>query len=242
MLVDMKKIMLLVMSILLLTGCKRDDNKLILATEAGFAPYEYYQDGEIVGVDIDIAREIAASLGKELVIKDVSFDFIINEIKSGKSDIGAAGMSITKERLEEVDFSVEYAVSNQVVIVPMDSKITSIDQISNQRIAVQLGTVADSYVNENYKDATVIRQKKYLSMVEDLKAGKVDLIIMDLLPASEIVKSNDGLKILDEYLFTDKYGMAIKKGNKELLDKVNDVLTRLMSEGKIEEYTIKHTQ
>lgn len=238
----MKKIMLLVMSILLLTGCKRDDNKLILATEAGFAPYEYYQDGEIVGVDIDIAREIAASLGKELVIKDVSFDFIINEIKSGKSDIGAAGMSITKERLEEVDFSVEYAVSNQVVIVPMDSKITSIDQISNQRIAVQLGTVADSYVNENYKDATVIRQKKYLSMVEDLKAGKVDLIIMDLLPASEIVKSNDGLKILDEYLFTDKYGMAIKKGNKELLDKVNDVLTRLMSEGKVEEYTIKHTQ
>ena len=230
------------MSILLLTGCKRDDNKLILATEAGFAPYEYYQDGEIVGVDIDIAREIAASLGKELVIKDVSFDFIINEIKSGKSDIGAAGMSITKERLEEVDFSVEYAVSNQVVIVPMDSKITSIDQISNQRIAVQLGTVADSYVNENYKDATVIRQKKYLSMVEDLKAGKVELIIMDLLPASEIVKSNDGLKILDEYLFTDKYGMAIKKGNKELLDKVNDVLTRLMSEGKIEEYTIKHTQ
>lgn len=238
----MKKFMLLVMSILLLTGCKRDDNKLILATEAGFAPYEYYQDGEIVGVDIDIAREIAASLGKELVIKDVSFDFIINEIKSGKSDIGAAGMSITKERLEEVDFSVEYAVSNQVVIVPMDSKITSIDQISNQKIAVQLGTVADSYVNENYKDATVIRQKKYLSMVEDLKAGKVDLIIMDLLPASEIVKSNDGLKILDEYLFTDKYGMAIKKGNKELLDKVNDVLTRLMSEGKIEEYTIKHTQ
>lgn len=234
--------MLLVMSILLLTGCKSDDSKLILATEAGFAPYEYYQDGEIVGVDIDIAREIAASLGKELVIKDVSFDFIINEIKSGKSDIGAAGMSITKERLEEVDFSVEYAVSNQVVIVPMDSKITSIDQISNQRIAVQLGTVADSYVNENYKDATVIRQKKYLSMVEDLKAGKVDLIIMDLLPASEIVKSNDGLKILDEYLFTDKYGMAIKKGNKELLDKVNDVLTRLMSEGKIEEYTIKHMQ
>jgi len=238
----MRKIMLLVMSILLLTGCKSDDNKLILVTEAGFAPYEYYQDGEIVGVDIDIAREIAASLGKELVIKDVSFDFIINEIKSGKSDIGAAGMSITKERLEEVDFSVEYAVSNQVVIVPMDSKITSIDQISNQRIAVQLGTVADSYVNENYKDATVIRQKKYLSMVEDLKAGKVDLIIMDLLPASEIVKSNDGLKILDEYLFTDKYGMAIKKGNKELLDKVNDVLTRLMSEGKIEEYTIKHMQ
>lgn len=238
----MKKFMLLVMSILLLTGCKRDDNKLILATEAGFAPYEYYQDGEIVGVDIDIAREIATSLGKELVIKDVSFDFIINEIKSGKSDIGAAGMSITKERLEEVDFSVEYAVSNQVVIVPMDSKITSIDQISNQRIAVQLGTVADSYVNKNYKDATVIRQKKYLSMVEDLKAGKVDLIIMDLLPASEIVKSNDGLRILDEYLFTDKYGMAIKKGNKELLDKVNDVLTRLMSEGKIEEYTIKHTQ
>ena len=167
------------MSILLLTGCKRDDNKLILATEAGFAPYEYYQDGEIVGVDIDIAREIANAMGKELVIKDVSFDFIINEIKSGKSDIGAAGMSITKERLEEVDFSVEYAVSNQVVIVSENSKITNINQISNQKIAVQLGTVADSYVDENYEDAIVIRQKKYLSMVEDLKAGKGIEVTLD---------------------------------------------------------------
>ena len=238
----MKKIMLLVMSILLLTGCKSDDNKLILVTEAGFAPYEYYQDGEIVGVDIDIAREIAASLGKELVIKDVSFDFIINEIKSGKSDIGAAGMSITKERLEEVDFSVEYAVSNQVVIVPMDSKITSIDQISNQRIAVQLGTVADSYVNENYKDATVIRQKKYLSMVEDLKAGKVDLIIMDNLPAQEIIKANDGLKLLPGYLFSDSYGIAVKKGNTDLLNSINTVLEKLQSEGKIEEYIINHSK
>lgn len=238
----MKKIMLLVMSILLLTGCKRDDNKLILATEAGFAPYEYYQDGEIVGVDIDIAREIALSLGKELVIKDVSFDFIINEIKSGKSDIGAAGMSITKERLEEVDFSVEYAVSNQVVIVPMDSKITSIDQISNQRIAVQLGTVADSYVNENYKDATVIRQKKYLSMVEDLKAGKVDLIIMDELPGKKIVENNENLIILDGFVFEDNYAIAVKKGNALLLNKINEVIDNLKNSGKIDEYILEYSK
>lgn len=238
----MKKIMLLVMSILLLTGCKRDDNKLILATEAGFAPYEYYQDGEIVGVDIDIAREIALSLGKELVIKDVSFDFIINEIKSGKSDIGAAGMSITKERLEEVDFSVEYAVSNQVVIVPMDSKITSIDQISNQRIAVQLGTVADSYVNENYKDATVIRQKKYLSMVEDLKAGKVDLIIMDELPGKKIVENNENLIILDGFVFEDNYAIAVKKGNTQLLNKINEVIDNLKNSGKIDEYILEYSK
>lgn len=230
------------MSILLLTGCKRDDNKLILATEAGFAPYEYYQDGEIVGVDIDIAREIAASLGKELVIKDVSFDFIINEIKSGKSDIGAAGMSITKERLEEVDFSVEYAVSNQVVIVPMDSKITSIDQISNQRIAVQLGTVADSYVNENYKDATVIRQKKYLSMVEDLKAGKVDLIIMDELPGKKIVENNENLIILDGFVFEDNYAIAVKKGNTQLLNKINEVIDNLKNSGKIDEYILEYSK
>ena len=213
-----------------------------MVTEAGFAPYEYYDNNKIVGVDVEIAKEIASALGKKLVIKDVYFDAIINEIKSGKADFALAGMSVNEERKKQVDFSNTYISSKQIVIVRNDSDIKNISQINNKKIAVQLGTIADSYVTNNNITKDIVRQKKYLSMAEDLKAGKVDLIIMDLLPASEIVKSNDGLKILDEYLFTDKYGMAIKKGNKELLDKVNDVLTRLMSEGKIEEYTIKHTQ
>ncbi len=234
-------VLCLLLIVLITTGCGKSNDKLIMVTEAGFAPYEYYENNEIVGVDIDIAKEIASYLGKELEVKDVAFDSIINELNSGKADFAAAGMSITAERLEEVDFSVEYVTSNQVVIVRKDTNLT-FDKIDGKKIAVQLGNVADSYAKKNYKNSEIIRQKKYLSMVEDLKAGKVDLIIMDNLPAQEIVKVNDNLKILPGYLFSDSYGIAVKKGNTELINNINIVLNRLMSEGKIEEYIINHSK
>lgn len=238
----MKKCLIgMLMGLVLLTGCSKNENQLVLVTEAGFAPYEYYQGGEIVGVDIDIAKEIANYMGKELVVKDVAFDSIINELNSGKADFAAAGMSITPERLEEVDFSIQYVTSNQVVMVREDSNIT-MDKIDGKKIAVQLGNVADSYAGKNYKNSEIVRQKKYLTMVEDLKAGKVDLIIMDNLPAQEIVKVNNGLKLLPGYLFSDSYGIAVKKGNTELLNSINTVLERLQNEGKVEEYIINHSK
>ncbi len=227
----------------LVSGCSfKNDNKLILVTEAGFAPYEFYQNGEIVGVDIDIAKEIAKELGKELVVKDVSFDFLINEVKSGKADFAAAGISITDERKKQVDFTDEYTVSNQVVVVKKDSPITSFDEISNKKIAVQLGTVADLYVSDNYPDATLIQHKKYLSAVEDIKAGKADCLIMDELPAKEIVKANSGLKIMDGILFQDRYGMIVKKGNDKLRKQINKVLKRLIDDGTIETLVLKYSE
>lgn len=237
----MKKIFLVLMLILLLTGCGKNDDELVMVTEAGFAPYEYYEGGEIVGVDIDIANEIAKELGKKLVIKDIAFDSIVNEVKSGKADFAAAGISYSDERAKEVDFSVNYATSKQVVIVTEDSDISLPEQIKDKKVAVQLGSIADTYVTENYKDATITRQKKYLAAIQDLKTGKVDCVVMDELPAQEILKENSGLKILDKELTQDKYGMIVKKGNKELLDSINKVLNRLISEGKISEYVIKHT-
>ena len=87
---------------LMITGCGKKENELVMVTEAGFAPYEYYKDGQIVGVDIDIANDIAKELGKKLVVKDVAFDSIVNELKSGKADFAAAGMSITEERKKQV--------------------------------------------------------------------------------------------------------------------------------------------
>ena len=237
----LKKLVIVVLA-LLLVGCGRNENELVMVTEAGFAPYEFYENGEIVGVDIEIGKEFAKELGKELVVKDIAFDFIINEVKSGKADFGAAGMSITDERKEEVDFSIEYVVSNQVVVVRKDSNIKTLDDIKDKTISVQLGTTADMYVNENYKDAKVIAQKKYLAAAEDVKAGKSDCIVMDQLPAQELVKENDEIKILDGILFTDKYGMIVKKGNQELLDTINKVLQRLIDENKIEEYVIKYSE
>lgn len=239
----MKKIIVLLCMIMLVAGCgKKDDSKLIMVTEAGFAPYEYYSNGEIVGVDVDIAKEIAASMGKELVIKDIAFDSIINEVKTGKADFGAAGISYNEERAKNVDFTINYSTSKQVVIVKNDSGITNIGDINNKKIAVQLGSIADTYVSSTYKDASVVRQKKYLAAIEDLNTGKVDCVVMDLLPAEQILKTNSGLKILDGALVEDSYGMIVKKGNKELLDNINKVLEKLKNEGKIDEYIIKHTE
>ncbi len=237
------KLSLCLLCLFIITGCgKKDDSKLIMVTEAGFAPYEYYENGEIVGVDVDIAREIAKELGKELVIKDIAFDSIINEIRTGKADIGAAGISYSAERAKKVDFSINYSVSKQVVIIRNDSSINNINDISDKKIAVQLGSVADTYVTENYKNAVIVRQKKYLAAIEDLKVGKVDLVVMDELPAKEIIEKNSGIKILDGELTNDSYGMIVKKGNTELLETVNKVLNRLSSDGSIDKYIIKHTE
>ena len=225
----------------LLFGCNKDDNKLVMVTEAGFAPYEYRDSSGIVGVDVDIAREIAAAMGKELEIKDVAFDSLINELNSGKADFAAAGMSINEERKKEVDFSIEYVSSKQVVVRKDYNKIKNINDLNGKTISVQLGSVADTYVTKNFKNSKIVRQKKFLSAAEDVKAKKSECIIMDELPAKELVKNNSELTILKIELFTDKYAIAVKKGNTELLNKINEVLEKLIEEGKIEEFVINHS-
>lgn len=239
----MKRLCLIIFIMILMCGCtKKNENQLVMVTEAGFAPYEYYENGEVVGVDVDIAKEIAKYLGKKLVVKDIAFDSIINEVKTGKADFGAAGISYSDDRAKNVDFSINYAVSKQVVIVNNNSSITNVNGISNKKIAVQLGSIADTFVTEKYKSANVVRQKKYLAAIEDLKTGKVDCVVMDELPAKEIVSKNEGIKILDGSLTNDSYGMVVKKGNTELLDAINMVLQNLKDEGKIDEFIIKHTE
>lgn len=236
----MKKYLLLLFMILFITGCGKNTNELVMVTEAGFAPYEYYENGEIVGVDVDIAKEIAKALGKELVIKDVAFDSIINEVKTGKADFGAAGISYSEERSESVDFSLNYVVSKNVVITKVNSNI-ALNNIDGKKIAVQLGSIGDTYATNNFKNSEIIRQKKYLAAAQDLKTDKVDLIIMDELPAKEIVNVNNDLKILDGFLTSDSYGMIVQKGNKELLDVINKVINKLKDEGKIDEFILNHT-
>lgn len=238
---SIKALLIFLFAFIFCTGCNRSENELVMVTEAGFAPYEFYDNGKIVGVDIDIAKEIAKYLDKKLVIKDVAFDSIVNELKSGKADFAAAGMSITEEKKKEVDFTIEYAVSNQIVIVNKNSSITSFSELNDKKISVQLGSVGDIYATNNYKNATIDRQKKFLVAAEAVKNNKSDCIIMDDLPAKELVAKNPELKILEGTLFQDTYGMAVKKGNKELLESINKVLQELIDNGKIDEYVLKYT-
>ena len=249
---NLKNILIvLVIGIIVITGIvmsnkskevenKEAKEKLIMATEAGFAPYEFYDGKEIVGVDVEIAKKIAEKAGKELEIKDTDFDSLINEVKTGKADFVAAGLSITEERLEEVDFSVEYAVSKQVILVKNESTAETIEDFYGKKVAVQLGTIADLIITDENPEIELVQHKKYLLAVEDLKADKVEAIVLDSLPAQEIVEKNPEFKILEKEFLIDKYGIAVQKGNVELLKVINEVLNDLMENGKIEEYTVKY--
>ena len=221
----------------LITGCmKEEQEELTLVTEAGFAPYEYYSKGEIVGVDIEIAQKIAKNLGKKLVIKDVAFDSIINEVKTKKSDIGAAGISYTEERAREVAFTDNYSVSKQVIIVNKDSYITSKENLTG-KVAVQLGTTADTYLTKS-TGITLVREKKFLAAIQDLKDGKVNAVVMDELPAKKLITSD--MKILSEPLVTDSYGMVVAKENTELLESCNKVIKQMKESGEIDKILLKH--
>lgn len=235
----MKKYLIFLLFLLLIfTGCgNKTEGELVLVTEAGFAPFEYYSNGKVVGVDIEIGEKIAERLNKKLVVKDIAFSSIISEIKTEKSDIGAAGISYTEERAQEVNFTVDYAVSKQIIIVKKDSNIKQFSDI-NGKVAVQLGTVADDFITESYPHIELIREKQFIAAIEDLKGNKVQAVVMDELPAKKLI--NEEMIILDEILIEDSYGMVINKNNKELLDVANEVINELKSDGLIDEMIIRH--
>ncbi len=226
------------------TAAEKDDSKLIMATEAGFAPYEYTEDGEtVVGVDVDIANEIAKAMGKELEIQNMNFDSALLSVQQGKVDFAAAGISVTPEREEQMDFSIEYTTSRQVVVVNKEAqRVTSVDGVTADTVVgVQAGTVADTYCQDDLGVKDLKQYNKFMEAAMDLKNDKIDCIIMDSLPAEEMVKENDDLEILDGEVFTDKYAIAVQKGNTELLDQINEVLQKLVDEGKVDEFIINHT-
>lgn len=219
--------------------------KIIMTTEAGFAPYEYMEGNNIVGVDVDIANEIAKAMGKELEIQNSEFAQALMAVTNGKADFAAAGISVTPDRQETMDFSIPYATSKQVVVVKKDSNaVTDPKNLEGKVVGAQLGTVADIVISdpeEGYKAKEVKQYEKYVQAASDLKNDKIDCIVMDALPAAELVKANEGLVVLDGEVFTDTYAIGVKKGNQELLDQINTVLQKLIDDGKIDEFTVNHT-
>lgn len=216
---------------------------LIMATNAAFPPYEYKEGDGFAGIDVDIATLIAEKLGMTLEIKDVEFGSIVGGVQSGKFDMGMAGMTVTEERLESVNFSNTYATGIQVVIVAEDSSITSLDDLKadgSMKYGVQQDTTGDIYAsdtveNGGYGEENVIRYKTGAEAVQALKAGKLDAVIIDNEPAKSFVAANEGLKILDAEWAVEDYAICIAKENTELLENVNAALAELEAEGKIQE-------
>ena len=201
---------------------------LTMATNATFQPYEYYDGDKIVGIDVDIAQAIADELGMELEIEDIAFDSIIPEIVSGKADMALAGMTVTEDRKASVDFSDTYATASQMIIVKEDSEIAGPDDLKGVTVGVQLGTTGDIYVSDLEADGTTVeRYNKGFEAVQALSQGKIDAVVIDGEPAKTFVSETEGLKILDEAFTVEEYAIAVKKGNTELKEAIDSVLTKM---------------
>ena len=169
----------------------------------------------------------------------MAFDSIIPAVTAGKADIGVAGMTVTEDRKESVDFSEPYATATQVVIVKEDSDIAGPDDLVGKKVGVQLGTTGDIYASD-IEDATVEQYNKGFEAVQALTQGKIDAVVIDGQPAKEFVKEAEGLKILDEAFTEEEYAIAIAKDNTELKDQINDALAKLKDSGKLDEIIGKY--
>lgn len=222
-----------------------DKTTLTMATNAEFPPYEFYEGGEVVGIDAEIAKAIADKLGMELVIEDMDFSAIIAAVQGGKADMGMAGMTVTEERLESVDFSKSYATGVQVIIVKEGSEITSPDDLSKGGyiIGVQESTTGDIYITGDLEDAdlaTVERYNKGADAVQALLTGKIDCVVIDNEPAKAFVAANEGLVILDTSYITEEYAICFAKDNTELAEKINQALVELIEDGTVQKIIDKY--
>lgn len=216
------------------------DGVLTMATNAYFPPYEYYEGEEIIGIDAEIAGEIAKKLGLELKIEDMEFDSIVMAVQQGKADMGLAGMTVTEERLESVNFSDSYATGIQSVIVTEDSEIATIEDLQGKKVGVQLMTTGDFLAQEKIGEEFVEEYNKGADAVMALSQGKVDAVIIDNQPALSYIKSTQGLKILDTQFAVEDYAAAISKDNEGLLTAVNGALAELKADGTLQDIVDKY--
>lgn len=219
---------------------------LIMATNAEFPPYEFYEGSEIVGIDAEIGAAIAEKLGMGFQIEDMNFDSIIPAVTSGKASFGMAGMTVTEDRLQSVDFSDSYATGVQVVIVKEDSDITSVDDLfaegASHVVGVQTGTTGDIYTTGDIADAglgTVERFPKGADAVLALTQGKIDCVVIDNEPAKEFVAANEGLTILDTEYAVEDYAICLAKDS-ELTEQINAALAELVADGTVQSIIDKY--
>ncbi len=218
-----------------------DGGTLRMGTNATFPPYEFVgDDGNVQGIDADIAAAIADKLGMQLEITDMEFDSLIPALQSDTIDVALAGMTVTPERQESVDFSDSYAKGVQVIIVPEDSDIQSPDDLEGKSIGVQTGTTGDIYCTDDYGQENVKQFTNGPLAVAALVNGQIDCVVIDQEPAKNYVAANSGLKILDTAYADEDYAIAIKKGNTELLDKVNGALKELSEDGTLQSIVDKY--
>lgn len=219
-------------------------DKLIMGTNAAFPPFEFVTTNGLVdkydGIDVAIALKIAEKAGKTLEVSDMEFDGLIAAVSTGRVDMAVAGMTVTEERKQNVDFSDTYYVAEQVIVVAEDNTdITNAESLKDgKKVGVVLGYTADSIVTEDLAidDANIVRANRGIDVVQDVKNGKLDAVVIDSYTGKKLAEAN-GLKVIEdpEAFTAEEYAIAVKKGNTELLDVINETLAEMKESGEIEE-------
>ena len=207
---------------------------LTMGTNAAFPPYEFYDGDDIVGIDAEIAGLLAEKLGLKLEIMDMDFSAIVTSVQTGGVDIGLAGMTVTEERLENVNFTNSYATGVQVIIVKEDSEIASADDLEGKLIGVQEGTTGYTFCSEDFGEENVLAYTNGATAVQNLINGSVDCVVIDQQPAISFVEANEGLKILETEYVIEDYAAAVAKENTALLEALNTALDELIEDGSIQ--------
>ncbi len=222
--------------------------KLILGLDDSFPPMGYRDDNdEIVGYDIDLAKEVASRMGVELVLQPIDWDYKESELSDGNIDCIWNGMSIDDERREKLNLSEPYLNNQQVVVVLSDSGINTLADLAGKEVILQAGSTAegalDSHpeVKETLKDGQAIPVDNNVQAMMELKNGTGDAVIMDAVVARYYLNLEDGdaYKILDEVLSEEEYAIGFRKGDQELRDEVQKILGEMKADGKLAEITIK---
>ena len=238
----MKKfIAMILVAMLAFAGVSAVAESLTMCTNVAFPPYEFYgDDGQPTGIDVEIAKAIAAKLGYELEVVDIEFAQCIPGVQSGKYDFSAAGMTVTEERKQMVQFTDTYATGIQSIIVPEACEAEGLDDFveanGSVKVGVQMATTGDLYTTWDYEDegkGTVERYASGAAAVQALLAGKVDCVVIDNEPAKNFVAQNEGLKILDTAYAEEEYAMAFAKDSPIYAD-FNAALAELIEDGTVQ--------
>lgn len=230
----MKKIIMTVIALAALFSfsCSKSNDVIKMGTNAAFPPFEYTLGTEVVGFDVTVSQLISRDYGKKLKMVDMNFDGLIAALQSGSIDFIAAGMTATEERRKNVDFSEPYYLSKQTIIVKASDKtVASVNDLKGKVVGVQAGTTGELFATEEIEGLNVKSFKTGIDAALALKNGAIEAIIIDELPAQEIVRRNVELKLVDDDFYTDEYAIAVKKGNTELLNSINKTIEKIKADG-----------
>ncbi|WP_454051666.1 transporter substrate-binding domain-containing protein [Cellulomonas sp. Marseille-Q8402] len=202
---------------------------LTVCTNPPYEPFEYEEDGEVVGLDIAIVQEVADDLGVDLVTKVTPFEGIQSgaDLNTNNCDIVASGITITEERQAKIDFSDPYFDADQGLLVPEGSDLDSLESLEGATVGVQQATTGETWAQENGIDT--VQFEDLGLQVQALKTGQVDAAVNDIAVLGPFV--SEGFEVSANFSTGEQYGLGVKKGNSALLDAVNATLERIREDG-----------